>query len=1780
MIPNSNISMTPHRHLLLATALLVAAVPSTRAATNPPGGTVSCPTCPESSGGSTGSSSPPSINSLGWSVNVGLGRYAKPASLTDLGQSAYDKGAGEKGGGATSKFGGTEKGATKGANLPTFQEMYGRYFSSDPLQQSPILLELSQPQLSAASFHPSCLFLQSEALIETLKKPAAGGFPEFIHQILTDDAFTLIDLLPAPDSGFRVRVWKRNAAALTKSGGYYVTTNFDTKIPLNDVTFKRPPGSTSDNTLIYSQRETTGLAGTRILTNEIVETLDGNGKSATVTTKLFSGDGTTGPLLSQEDLTFSERGTKAWDYTIVREVRTASVDASGTAGSLTLTGKTREDYDDFSSTAIGGDVGMKRLVSYTEAYDVAGQSPQTTAFTYIQAPTNPTVNGRLQSTVKPDGSWTYWEYSISASSPVSIATEYSGWKDLTLFQRANARKKVTTVSANDSVVEKFVEGQFVGRSKITLTPGTTETVTTSQQWDGSAWHITTTAYYPDSAPAPSTGRIKWIEKSDGTAKTYSYATVSGNLVTTARTGAGSRSGITAGTEVKTTYSLGNIPIAQVTKDITSNLVTEQWDADPTYNGGFDAMGRPIKRIYNADVNDYDISQYACCGLEFSRDRMGATTSYFRDGLKRVYKVETKASAASPAVATFTTENGLTTTRTRRFGSSDALFLGSTTRSLDGLTTIETGPSLKSNLAVDRPVTTTTIDHFTVNGGDLLPSGDTVTTTHADASTSITAKYRDGRISSISGTAVADKSYDYATHTETGGGEKTVTNASGVVTSTFTDLLGRTRKTVSGTTGTTSYAYHALGAAAGSRGKLQSVTDADNVTVSYGYNNKGERTTTSRTIPLASGTATQVTTTTRDVVANATLHGVSLGTSIRQTQTVASTGVSAVTTSRSYSAIVGLVSGSDSFGSQTLDVRTRANATTGIATHATTNPDGAKIVQTFTHGLLTGNETQSTTGSVITGTSYHYDAFQRRDSVTDLRIGATAYSNFTEAGQPLTITTNANTETISVENDIMGRAIKTTLPDTSVKYTAYHPAGQLKAAWGSQTYPTWNVYDEQGRQTQLHTWKTAPTLDPASIPANPPSGSEVTTWIYGLTTDRLDRKQYADAKGTDYTYTAAGRLQTRVWARGITTTYGYTHGLLASIDYSDSTPDVTLTYDPLGRQSSVTQDNQSQIAYTYDPANLALDTETLRYDLDHDGTDDFTRVLDRSRDALRRDHGWQLKDGATIENQATYGYSATDGRLATVVGGEDVSSPQTFTYGYTPNSNLIQTVTGPVHTVTNTWEPTRDVLDIKENKVGTTVVSSFDYAVNSIGQRNAVATSGTAFPALPSWAWGYDSLGQVTSADSSVNTSDRAYQYDAIGNRKKSADSLTLPSSDNYTSNVLNQYTGIQQGGTGVSPVYDDDGNATAYPLPVAPATNSALGWDAENRLISSTVGSTATTYLYDAYSRRMAVTTGGISTLFVYDDWNCIAEYSGTALSKTNLWGLDLSDTLQSAGGVGGLLAERLHSGTAATYHPTYDGNGNVSEYLAANGTTAAHFEYDPIGNTVVDADTSNLFTYRFSTKPRDAETGLYYYGYRYYDPKTGRWPSRDPIEEAGGVNLYGFVRNDAILTVDAFGLRPPDGGDGRKAADMACKTAMAHYNRSNFYRMPSGMPLTGAAANTAGAQLAGLGYYLAIKNAGADANRRAGSLMEKYKSTMQEACNQVTVTYTDPAPDPEPVWCRYDCDILRREDNKCVYDCKLEEGGDRKCDGEINPFRTAAKLDDKGCLFCEETYQTSTVID
>ena len=116
---------------------------------------------------------------------------------------------------------------------------------------------------------------------------------------------------------------------------------------------------------------------------------------------------------------------------------------------------------------------------------------------------------------------------------------------------------------------------------------------------------------------------------------------------------------------------------------------------------------------------------------------------------------------------------------------------------------------------------------------------------------------------------------------------------------------------------------------------------------------------------------------------------------------------------------------------------------------------------------------------------------------------------------------------------------------------------------------------------------------------------------------------------------------------------------------------------------------------------------------------------------------------------------------------------------------------PALTANRTYEATRDVLRTIENKAGATVVSSFTYTVNAIGQRESVATAGTAFAGVQAdWAWKYDALGQIIAADhANTPAADRAYQFDSIGNRVKTASgTLTLPGTANWVSNAPNQYT--------------------------------------------------------------------------------------------------------------------------------------------------------------------------------------------------------------------------------------------------------------------------------------------------------------------------------------------------------------------------------------------------------
>jgi RHS repeat-associated protein len=303
---------------------------------------------------------------------------------------------------------------------------------------------------------------------------------------------------------------------------------------------------------------------------------------------------------------------------------------------------------------------------------------------------------------------------------------------------------------------------------------------------------------------------------------------------------------------------------------------------------------------------------------------------------------------------------------------------------------------------------------------------------------------------------------------------------------------------------------------------------------------------------------------------------------------------------------------------------------------------------------------------------------------------------------------------------------------------------------------------------------------------------------------------------------------------------------------------------------------------------------------------------------------------------------------------------------------------------------------------------------------------------------YNPRGEViNSVNSQIQSSNRTYTYDPIGNRLNTTEgdlnnASTNPSAQTYTSNPLNQYTQISTTlplpPSTTQPTYDDDGNILTV------GTGKTYTWDSENRLTQVTLpNSEIVQYAYDATSRRIQrqhiTSTNTQTTTYHYDAWNVIHEKTThsntipesvtTPTETTHHWGLDLSNTLQGAGGVSGLLHSKTTTGETPTHHHyTYDANGNVSDLLIPTGTTHAHYEYDPFGNTLTTTGPiAQENPYRFSTKPYDPIIDLHYYGYRFYSPQLARWLNRDPINEKGGLNLNAVNRNNLISYVDIRGL-------------------------------------------------------------------------------------------------------------------------------------------------------------------
>ncbi len=200
-------------------------------------------------------------------------------------------------------------------------------------------------------------------------------------------------------------------------------------------------------------------------------------------------------------------------------------------------------------------------------------------------------------------------------------------------------------------------------------------------------------------------------------------------------------------------------------------------------------------------------------------------------------------------------------------------------------------------------------------------------------------------------------------------------------------------------------------------------------------------------------------------------------------------------------------------------------------------------------------------------------------------------------------------------------------------------------------------------------------------------------------------------------------------------------------------------------------------------------------------------------------------------------------------------------------------------------------------------------------------------------------------------------------------------------------------------------------------------WDTKNRLKTVTKAGTTYEWDYDYRDRRVrefVYAAGSSKTAipvnqFIWRDTELVQERVGTSAT---------AGTPRRAHLFGG-FEDRNTTGTVVkkNYLVTRDHLGHTREVIIGNtnagtvGTLVARYDYSPYqGPTKVFGTTVNASLLTIGRYYHHYDSGLELALYRAYDPELGRWMSEDPLEEEGGINLYGFVENGPVNQVDLLG--------------------------------------------------------------------------------------------------------------------------------------------------------------------
>ncbi|MFN8009046.1 MAG: RHS repeat-associated core domain-containing protein [Terriglobia bacterium] len=269
------------------------------------------------------------------------------------------------------------------------------------------------------------------------------------------------------------------------------------------------------------------------------------------------------------------------------------------------------------------------------------------------------------------------------------------------------------------------------------------------------------------------------------------------------------------------------------------------------------------------------------------------------------------------------------------------------------------------------------------------------------------------------------------------------------------------------------------------------------------------------------------------------------------------------------------------------------------------------------------------------------------------------------------------------------------------------------------------------------------------------------------------------------------------------------------------------------------------------------------------------------------------------------------------------------------------------------------------------------------------------------SYGYDSLNRITNASETPGSGSAwsaiTYGLDRYGNRWVSAGYKPFPTLTPVSSAEFNAATNRMVSPSG----YDAVGNQTTNKV------SQTATYDAENRMISYNGGAGITNYSYDGEGRRISKqVSGGATTYYVYNvSGQLAAEYSSQGPSGGGITYLT-SDHLGST---------RVTTDAAKAFKTCHDYLPYGEEIDPAYGGRSGFPCYT---STLLDGPNQ-----KFTGKERDAESGLDYFGARYFSSPQGRFTSPDPLLNSGrpddpqSWNRYAYVNNNPLRYRDPLGM-------------------------------------------------------------------------------------------------------------------------------------------------------------------